>query len=59
MGEVVEGPALRVLGDPLRLLAGKLLLLEALGGDVEQRVLREVADESWIGTVLEDGRRAG
>ena len=59
IGEVVEGPALRVLGDPLRLLAGKLLLLEALGGDVEQRVLREVADESWIGTVLEDGRRAG
>ena len=59
MGEVVEGPALRVLGDPLRLLAGKLLLLEACGGDVEQRVLREVADESWVGTVLEDGRRAG
>ena len=59
VGEVVEGPALRVLGDPLRLLTGKLLLLEACGGDVEQRVLREVADESWVGTVLENGRRAG
>ena len=59
VGEVVEGARPSELADLLPLPAGELPLLEAAHGDVEEGLLREMADEAGIGAMLENGRRAG
>lgn len=57
MGEMVENPILRVILDPLSLLPDQFSLQQTRIGDIEQPFLGEVANQAWVGTVLNDTRR--
>ena len=56
--EMIERERTGVLRDPLRLLSRELAIRQRLLRDVEQSLLGEVADQTGIGAVLEDGRGA-